>query len=50
VIGFFPADSPKFLVMVKLNEPEVRPWGSDTAGPVFFSILRDLVAYYGLTP
>lgn len=50
VIGFFPADDPKFLVLVKLNEPEVRTWGSDTAGPIFFSILRDLVSYYGLTP
>lgn len=50
VIGFFPADKPRFLVMVKLNEPKVRPWGSDTAGPVFFNILRDLVLYYGLSP
>ena len=50
LIGFFPADAPQFLVMVKLNEPEVRPWGSDTAGPVFFAILRDLVSYYGLAP
>lgn len=50
VIGYFPADNPKFLVLVKLNEPEVRPWGSDTAGPIFFSILRDLVMYYNIAP
>lgn len=50
VIGFFPADKPRFLVSVKLNEPEVRPWGSDTSGPVFFSIIRDLVFHYGMTP
>ena len=50
VIGYFPADNPRFLVMVKLNEPEVRPWGSDTAGPVFASIARDLLYYYGVTP
>lgn len=50
VIGFFPADNPKFLVMVKLNEPEVRQWGSDTAGPVFFSIIRDLASYYRIMP
>jgi len=50
VIGYFPADDPKFLVMVKLNEPEVRPWGSDTAGPVFASIARDLLYYYGINP
>ncbi len=50
VIGYFPADDPKYLIYVKLNEPEVRPWGSDTAGPVFFAITRDLVSYYGLSP
>ncbi len=50
VIGFFPADKPKFLIFVKLNEPEVRPWGSDTAGPIFFSIIRDIVFYKGMTP
>lgn len=50
VIGYFPADNPQFLVMVKLNEPEVRIWGSDTAGPVFASIARDLLYYYGVTP
>lgn len=50
VIGYFPADNPRFLVMVKLNEPEVRVWGSDTAGPVFASIARDLLYYYGVSP
>lgn len=50
VIGFFPADKPRFLIYVKLNEPEVRPWGSDTAGPVFFAIIHDLVNYYSLAP
>ncbi len=50
LIGFFPAENPRFVVFVKLNEPEVRPWGSDTAGPVFFSIIRDLIEYYGIPP
>ncbi len=50
VIGFFPAETPQFVVLVKLNEPEVRPWGSDTAGPVFFAIIRDLINYYGISP
>lgn len=50
VIGYFPADDPKFVIYVKLNEPEVRPWGSDTAGPVFFSIIKDLISHYGIAP
>lgn len=50
VIGYFPAAKPRFLVMVKLNEPEVRPWGADTAGPVFFAIVKNLIEYYGISP
>lgn len=50
VIGYAPADNPRFLVMVKLNEPEVRQWGSDTAGPVFFNIMSDLLNYYNVAP
>ncbi len=50
VIGFFPADKPRFVILVKLNEPEVRPWGSDTAGPIFFAIVRDLIGYFGISP
>lgn len=50
VIGYFPADNPRFLVMVKLDEPSLRIWGSDTAGPIFATIARDLVYYYGISP
>lgn len=50
VIGFFPANDPKFLIYVKLVEPELRPWGSDTAGPVFFNIIRDLINHYLISP
>jgi len=50
VIGFAPADEPKFVVYVKLNEPQVRIWGSDTAGPVFYNIVRDLLLYYNVSP
>lgn len=50
VIGYFPAQKPRFVVLAKLNEPQVRPWGSDTAGPVFFAIIRDLIQYYGISP
>ncbi len=50
VISFFPADHPRFLIIVKLDSPEVRQWGSDTAGPILFSIMRDLAAYYRISP
>jgi len=50
VIGFAPADNPRFVVLVRLVEPTAAPWGSDTAGPIFFSILKELFLYYGLQP
>ncbi|MBI4100052.1 penicillin-binding protein 2 [Candidatus Microgenomates bacterium] len=50
VIGYFPAANPRFVILAKLNQPEIRPWGSDTAGPIFFAIVRDLIQYYGISP
>lgn len=50
VIGFAPASNPKFLILVKLDSPSVRQWGSDTAGPIFFQIANELLAYYNVAP
>lgn len=50
VIGFAPADNPRFTILVSLTEPTSRPWGSDTAGPIFFEILKELFLYYGIQP
>lgn len=49
-IGFAPADNPKFVMLVKLREPESSPWGSETAAPLFFSIAKRLLLYYGIQP
>lgn len=50
VIGFAPADNPRFLVYVRLLEPSARIWGSDTAGPIFFNIVKDLLYHFGIPP
>lgn len=50
VIGYAPADKPQLLILVKLNEPQADPWGANTAGPIFFKIMRDLLIYYGISP
>lgn len=49
-IGFAPASKPKFVMLVKLREPGTSPWGSETAAPLFFSISRELLIYYGVQP
>jgi len=50
VIGYAPADNPRFTILVSLTEPTAAPWGSDTAGPIFFEILKELFIYYGIQP
>jgi len=49
-IGFAPADEPRFVMLVKLREPQSSPWGSETAAPLFFSIAKELLVYYGVQP
>ena len=49
-IGFIPADQPKIIVLVTLKEPGTSPWGSETAAPLFFEIIKELILYYNLVP
>lgn len=49
-VGFAPADHPKFVMLVTLNEPSTSIWGSETAAPIFFNIAKDLFSYYGIAP
>jgi len=49
-IGFAPFENPKFIILVTLKEPEASPWGSETAAPIFFSIVKDLFSYFGISP
>lgn len=47
-VGFFPSEKPKIIMLVTLQEPTSSPWGSETAAPLFFSIAKDLIAYYNI--
>ena len=47
-VGFAPIDNPKFVMLVKLREPQTSPWGSETAAPLWFSIAKRLFYYYSL--
>lgn len=47
-VGFAPAESPRFVILVTLREPTSSPWGSETAAPLFFSIARDLFLYLAI--
>ena len=49
-IGFAPASDPKFITLVVLYEPQTSPWGSETAAPLFFEIVKQLIVYYNISP
>ena len=49
-VGFSPAESPKFIMLVTLNKPQSSQWASETAAPLWCSIARDLFLYFGIQP
>ena len=49
-IGFSPAESPKFIMLVTLNKPQSSQWASETAAPLWYSIAKDLFLYFGIQP
>jgi cell division protein FtsI/penicillin-binding protein 2 len=48
--GYFPADSPQYVIMVKIDRPTVSPWGSQVASPVFAAIAQQIAQLTGLPP
>lgn len=55
-LGFAPADNPKFVVMVRINEPSIQcdsaacGYAEYTTVPVFGDICKWLFKYYGIPP
>lgn len=49
-IGFAPADDPKFVMLVRYQEPSSSIYGAETAAPTFFEIAKELFTYYGIAP
>lgn len=49
--GFVPVDKPKYVMMVRIDEPVVPGFaGSAAAGPMFGDIMRWLLQYEGMPP
>jgi len=42
-IGYFPADQPRYTMLVTLTEPQTSIWGAETAAPLWFNIARQLL-------
>jgi len=49
-VGFAPADNPKFIMLVRFDQPTSSIFGAETAAPTFFTIARQLFTYYKIAP
>lgn len=49
-VGFAPADNPKFVLMVRIDQPGVSGYAETTTVPVFGEICQWLFKYYGIAP
>ena len=49
-VGFGPVEDPKFVMLVKFDQPSTSPYGSETAAPLFFEITTELFSYWGIAP
>lgn len=49
-VGFAPADDPKFVMLIRFDEPSSSIFGSETAAPTFFQIAKQLFLHYKIAP
>jgi cell division protein FtsI (penicillin-binding protein 3) len=49
-VGFVPADAPRLVMMVMLDEPKNEKWGSEAAAPIFAGIGREVLRYLDVAP
>jgi cell division protein FtsI (penicillin-binding protein 3) len=49
-VGFVPAEHPRLVVAVVLDEPMIGHYGGDLAGPVFRRVAEASLRYLGVTP
>ncbi|MBV9121161.1 MAG: hypothetical protein JOZ39_10675, partial [Chloroflexi bacterium] len=50
LMGFAPADDPKFVMLVKIDEPQDVPFGSEVAAPVWREIAKQLFVHFKIEP
>lgn len=49
-VGMVPAEKPRYLVLVIVDEPQKSVYGSSVAAPAFREVVRDTLAYNSLSP
>ncbi|MGB3400916.1 MAG: penicillin-binding protein 2, partial [Candidatus Deferrimicrobiaceae bacterium] len=49
-VGWGPVVDPQFIVLVRIDKPEISPWGSVVAAPVFRDVVERLVTMLEIPP
>jgi cell division protein FtsI (penicillin-binding protein 3) len=49
-VGFVPADEPRLVMLVMLDEPQNERWGSEAAAPIFSAIGAEVLRYLDVPP
>lgn len=49
-VGYAPADKPKFVMLVRIDEPSVSGYAESTTVPLFAGICKWLFQYYAIPP
>ena len=49
-VGWAPADEPRFVMLVVLDEPRKEQWGSEAAAPIWSAIGRGILRYLEVAP
>ncbi|MBI3030687.1 MAG: PASTA domain-containing protein [Candidatus Rokubacteria bacterium] len=49
-VGFAPADDPRIVMLVLLDEPRNEKWGSEAAAPIFAALGREVLRYLSVPP
>jgi cell division protein FtsI (penicillin-binding protein 3) len=49
-IGFVPANKPRLVALVLIDEPEVNVYGGVVAAPVFRNVARGALRYFAVAP
>jgi cell division protein FtsI/penicillin-binding protein 2 len=50
VAGFIPASNPQFVILVKIDRPQVTIFGGTAAAPLWKAIAQELMWYYHVSP
>jgi cell division protein FtsI/penicillin-binding protein 2 len=49
-VGFAPVENPRFIMLVKIDEPKDNALGGVVAAPVFSKLAPEILAYLGVRP